>query len=148
MNNFTFHMPTTIHFGKGQISHLAELKQSGHKVLVIYGGGSIKRTGVYDAAVKILKEQEIQIYELPGVEPNPKIQLVRQGVELCKKEQIDMVLAIGGGSSIDTAKLVAAGTCYEGDPWDLMVDSDKITAALPIYCVLTLAATGSEMDNS
>lgn len=148
MNNFTFHMPTTVHFGKGQISHLAELKQTGDKVLMIYGGGSIKRTGIYDAAVKILKEQEIQIYELPGVEPNPKIQLVRKGVELCKKEQIDMVLAIGGGSSIDTAKLVAAGACYEGDPWELMEDSSRITAALPIYCILTLAATGSEMDSS
>lgn len=148
MKNFTYSIPTIVHFGKGQITHLGELKQSGERVLLVYGGGSIKRTGIYDAALSVLQEAGLQVYELPGVEPNPRIQLVREGVDLCRRNKVDMVLAIGGGSSIDCAKLVAAGVCYQGDAWDLMVDSSRIQEALPIYCVLTLAATGSEMDNS
>ena len=148
MNNFTFDIPTKIHFGAGQISHLAELTDAGRSVLMVYGGGSVKKNGIYDAAVKMLAECGISVYELPGVAPNPKIGLVRDGVSLCKAHSIDMILAVGGGSSIDCAKLVAAGACYEGDPWKLMVDSSLITKALPIYVVLTLAATGSEMDNS
>lgn len=148
MNNFTFDIPTKIHFGAGQISHLAELTDAGRSVLMVYGGGSVKKNGIYDAAVKMLAECGISVYELPGVAPNPKIGLVRDGVSLCKAHSIDMILAVGGGSSIDCAKLVAAGACYEGDPWELMVDSSLITKALPIYVVLTLAATGSEMDNS
>lgn len=148
MNNFTFDIPTKIYFGTGQISHLAELADAGRSVLMVYGGGSIKKNGIYDAAVKMLAERGISVYELPGVAPNPKIGLVREGVSLCKEHSIDMILAVGGGSSIDCAKLVAAGACYEGDPWELMVDSSLITKALPIYVVLTLAATGSEMDNS
>ena len=148
MNNFYYDIPTKTYFGKGQISHLKELKQSGNKVLLVYGGGSIKKIGLYDKAMSILKESQMTIYELGGVQPNPKIQLIRKGIEICKENHIDMVLAIGGGSSIDSAKLIAAGTLYDGDAWDLMIDSSKIRAALPIYCVLTIAATGSEMDNS
>lgn len=148
MNNFTYSIPTVIHFGKGQISHLSELKESGSRVLMVYGGGSIKRNGVYNAAVKYMTEVGLTVFELPGVTPNPRIQLVRQGIDICRREDIDMVLAVGGGSSIDCAKLIAAGTLYDGDPWELMKDSSLIKAALPIYCVLTLAATGSEMDNS
>ena len=103
MYNFTLQMPTRIHFGKGQISHLSELKESGSKVLLVYGGGSIKRNGIYDAAMKILKEAGLTVEELSGVEPNPKIETVRRGVALCKEDGIDMVLAIGGGSTIDCA---------------------------------------------
>lgn len=148
MKNFTYNIPTIVHFGRGQISKLCELTYSGRSVLLVYGGGSIKNNGIYDRAIEILAENKMSVYELPGVEPNPRIQLVRKGVEICREKSIDMVLAIGGGSSIDCAKLVAAGACYEGDAWDLMLDCSKITNALPIYCVLTLAATGSEMDNS
>lgn len=148
MQNFTYSIPTIVHFGKGQISHLSELSSSGKRVLVVYGGGSIKRNGIYDTAMKVMKRADLKVFELPGVEPNPKIQLVRKGVQLCWKEHVDMILAIGGGSSIDCAKLIAAGVKYEGDPWDLMRDSSLISEALPVYCVLTLAATGSEMDNS
>ena len=149
MNNFYYDIPTRIYFGKGQITHLEELKESGNKVLLVYGGGSIKRNGIYQQAMEILHGAELTVYELEGVEPNPRIQLVRKGIEICVANDIDMVLAIGGGSAIDTAKLVAAGVpYYPGDAWDLMVDPDKICSALPIYCVLTLAATGSEMDNS
>ncbi|MFU0811542.1 MAG: Iron-containing alcohol dehydrogenase [Atopobium sp.] len=146
MYNFTFHAPTTIHFGKGQISHLADLAGYGKKVLLCYGGGSIKRNGIYDQATKILSDAGLEIFELSGVEPNPRIQTVRRGVELCRKESIDMVLAIGGGSTIDCAKVVAAGAKYDGDAWDLVIHPELIKAALPIFSVLTLAATGSEMD--
>lgn len=148
MNNFTYSIPTVVYFGKGQITHLSGLTQSGKRVLMVYGGGSIKANGIYDTAMTIMRNAGLYVYELPGVEPNPKIQLVRKGVELCRKEGIDMVLAVGGGSSIDCAKLIAAGALYSGDSWDLMRDSSRIQGALPIYCVLTLAATGSEMDNS
>ena len=146
MYNFSFYVPTRIHFGKGQISHLTEMKESGSKVLLVYGGGSIKRNGIYDTAMGLLKEAGLTVYELPGVEPNPRIQTVRKGVELCKAEGIDMVLAIGGGSTIDCAKAVAAGTYYDGDTWDLVLDRTLIKKALPVYSVLTLSATGSEMD--
>ena len=146
MNNFTYSIPTKIHFGKGQISHLSELSESGNKVLLCYGGGSIKKTGIYDEAVKILKEEDMEIFELSGIAPNPKIESVREGVKLCKENSIDMVLAIGGGSVIDCAKVVAAGACYDGDPWDLVITPRWIKRALPIYSVLTLSATGSEMD--
>lgn len=139
-------MPTTIHFGKGQISHLADLAAYGKRVLLCYGGGSIKRNGIYDQATKILSDAGLEIFELSGVEPNPRIQTVRRGVELCRKESIDMILAIGGGSTIDCAKVVAAGAKYDGDAWDLVIHPELIKAALPIFSVLTLAATGSEMD--
>ncbi len=148
MNNFTYSVPTVIHFGKGQISHLSELKESGSRVLMVYGGGSIKKNGIYDAAVKYMGEAGLEVFELGGVTPNPRVQLVREGIEICKNNSVDMLLAVGGGSSIDCAKLIAAGVVYGGDPWDLMLNSSLIKGALPIYCVLTLAATGSEMDNS
>ncbi len=146
MNNFTYYAPTKIHFGKGQISHLSELTESGTKVLLCYGGGSIKKNGIYDQAMEILKGVGLEVTELAGVEPNPRIETVRKGVELCKSEGIDMVLAIGGGSTIDCGKVIAAGAKYDGDPWDLVLDSGKMTDALPIYSILTLSATGSEMD--
>lgn len=146
MYNFTFHVPTTIHFGKGQISHLAELASYGNRALLCYGGGSIKRNGIYDQALSILKDAGIQVFELAGVEPNPRIQTVRRGVELCREHDIQMVLAIGGGSTIDCAKVVAAGAKYDGDAWDLVLKPELITSALPIFSVLTLSATGSEMD--
>ena len=146
MYNFTLHIPTTIHFGKGTISHLAELKNYGKKALLVYGGGSIKKNGIYDTAVSILKENGVEISELGGVEPNPRIESVRKGVEICKSEGIDMILAIGGGSTIDCAKVIAAGAKYDGDAWDIVLDGSKIKAALPIFDVLTLSATGTEMD--
>ena len=148
MYNFKFHVPTKIYFGKGQISHLTELKEYGSKVLLVYGGGSIIRSGLYDTAMGYMKEAGLTVYELSGVEPNPKIATVRKGAEMCKKEGIDMVLAIGGGSTIDCAKVVAAAAKYDGDAWDLVLDSKKITAALPIFSVLTISATGSEMDDT
>lgn len=146
MYNFTLHIPTIIHFGKGAISHLDELKDYGSKALLVYGGGSIKKNGIYDTALSILENAGVAVVELGGVEPNPRIETVRKGVEICKAEDIDMILAIGGGSTIDCAKVIAAGAKYDGDPWDLVLDGSKINAALPIFDVLTLSATGTEMD--
>lgn len=146
MNNFTYSIPTTIHFGKNQITHLSELKESGDRVLLVYGSGSIKRTGIYDQAINILKENDIDVFELAGVEPNPRIETVRKGAQICKDNQIDMVLAIGGGSTIDCSKVVAAAAVYEKDAWDLVIHPEYIQSALPIYTVLTISATGSEMD--
>ena len=148
MNNFTYSIPTKIHFGKGQISHLSELSESGNKVLLCYGGGSIKKAGIYDEAVKILKEEDMEIFELSGIAPNPKIESVREGVKLCKENSIDMVLAIGGGSVIDCAKVVAAGACYDGDPWDkyFLKMEEPDCEIVPVGCVLTMAGTGSEMN--
>ena len=146
MNNFRFYAPTDIRFGKGQADCLPEeLGKYGKRILMVYGGGSVKRSGLYDRLQELLKEFEI--FELPGIEPNPKITSVRKGVEICKKEQIDVILAVGGGSCIDASKNIACGAFYEGDPWDLVLDRTKITEALPLAVVLTICATGSEMNN-
>lgn len=145
MNNFNFCVPTDIRFGKGQIGCLPEeLKKYGKRILMVYGGGSIKRTGLYDTILDLLKEFEI--YELSGIEPNPKLDSVRKGAAICKEKNIDMILAVGGGSSIDASKHIACAAYYEGDAWDLMFDRSKMTKALPIAVVLTMAATGSEMN--
>lgn len=146
MNNFNFCVPTDIRFGKGQIEGLpAELTKYGKKILLVYGGGSIKRTGLYDKLMELLKDFEI--FELPGIEPNPKLSSVRKGTEICKKEKIDVILAVGGGSCIDASKHIACSAWYDGDPWDLVLDRSKVTKALPIAVVLTISATGSEMNS-
>lgn len=147
MQNFIFNAPTEMYFGKEQIKNLPTiLNKYGKKVLMVYGGGSIKRNGIYDDAINLLKDFEV--YELSGVEPNPKIETVRKGVEICKTEKIDVVLAIGGGSTIDCSKVIAGGTFYDGDPWDLVENKSLIGEVLPIVTVLTLAATGSEMNGN
>lgn len=146
MENFVFHAPTEIYFGKGQINNLSKiLEKYGRNVLLTYGGGSIKRNGLYDTVCNLLKD--FNIVELPGVEPNPRIGTVRNGVELCRKNNIDVILAVGGGSTIDCSKVIAAGHYYNGDAWDLVENSSKIEKALPLVTVLTLAATGSEMNS-
>jgi alcohol dehydrogenase YqhD (iron-dependent ADH family) len=147
MLNFNYSIPTKIFFGKDQINVLGmELKKYGSKVLIVYGGGSIKRSGIYDKVSKILETSGISFWELPGVEPNPRITTVRKGVQICRENEIDVILAVGGGSSIDCAKVIAAGYYYEGDAWDLVLRPGKIKKALPIATILTLAATGSEMN--
>ena len=145
MENFQFNANTQIFFGKGQISNLPnEIKKYGKKVLLVYGGGSIKKIGLYDTVVNLLKDSEI--YELSGVEPNPKIESVRAGVKLCKEHSIEVVLAVGGGSVIDCAKIISAATFCEEDAWEMIKKSIKTEKALPIITVLTLSATGSEYD--
>lgn len=147
MNNFVFQNTTKIYFGKGQLVHLAdELKLYGTRVLLTYGGGSIKRIGLYDSIVSSLNESGFTVFELPGVEPNPRHTTVNKGADICKKENIDVLLAVGGGSTIDCTKAIAAAAYYEGDAWDLVKQKVPVTKALPILTVLTLSATGSEMD--
>ena len=147
MVNFNYHIPTDVYFGKGQIDKLGKRMSSmAKKVLLVYGGGSIKKTGLYGQIMGQLEQSGVTVFELAGVEPNPHIQTVRKGVSICKKECVGAVLAAGGGSTIDCAKIVSAGACYDGDAWDLVLDKNKITKALPVAAVLTLAATGSEMD--
>ena len=146
MNNFTFNIPTDIRFGKEQIQCLPEeLSKYGKKVLLVYGGGSIKKTGLYDTVTKLLGDFEV--YELPGIEPNPKLTSVETGAKICKEKGIEVILAVGGGSTIDASKHIACAACYDGPAWDLMMDRSKIKSALPIAVVLTICATGSEMNS-
>lgn len=147
MLNFNYSIPTKVFFGEGQIEVLGEqVKKYGNRVLLVYGGGSIKRNGIYDKVVESLNDNNIKFWELAGVEPNPRITSVRKGIKICRDNDIDFILAVGGGSSIDCAKVIAAGFYYENDPWDLVIRKAKIEKVLPIGSVLTLAATGSEMD--
>jgi alcohol dehydrogenase YqhD (iron-dependent ADH family) len=147
MENFTYSIPTKVYFGKGQIKNLAvAIKEYGNKVLIAYGGGSIKKIGLYDEMIKILNDNEISYVELSGIEPNPRIETVREGIKICKENNVEVVLAVGGGSTIDCAKVIAAGVKYDGDAWDLVTKLEKIEEVLPIVTILTLSATGSEMD--
>ena len=146
MNSFNFCVPTDIRFGEGQVECLStELAKYGKRVLLVYGGGSIKKTGLYDTIYRVLEGYEI--FELSGIEPNPKLSSVEKGAEVCKKEKIDVILAVGGGSTIDASKHIACSACYEGNPWDLVIDRSKVKKALPIAVVLTISATGSEMNS-
>ncbi|HZG72934.1 MAG TPA: iron-containing alcohol dehydrogenase [Chondromyces sp.] len=148
MDRFTFYNPTKWIFGKNAIEQLnEEVAAVGKKVLLVYGGGSIKRSGLYDQVTSILRDMGAEVHELAGVEPNPRISTVRRGVEICKEQQIELILAVGGGSVIDCSKLVAAGAKYDGDAWDLVLRKAPVNSALPIGTVLTLAATGSEMNS-
>jgi len=147
MQSFTFHNPTKIIFGENTISQLGgEAKTYGKKALFIYGQGAIKKNGVYDQAVRSLRESEIEIIEFPGVRANPVLSHTRMGIELAKKENVDMVVAVGGGSVIDEAKAICAGACSENDVWDFYTGKTQPTTALPLLTVLTVAATGSEMN--
>lgn len=147
MNDFIFENTTKVYFGKNQLKNLgAELKKYGERVLLVYGGGSIKKIGLYDKVIKEIESAGLKCFELSGVEPNPRHTTVNRGAEICKKNEIDVLLAVGGGSTIDCTKAIAAATYYDGDSWDLVKGKAAVTNALPIVTVLTLAATGSEMD--
>lgn len=148
MEHFTFLNPTKLIFGKGQVSQLkTEVPQYGKKVLLVYGGGSIKRNGLYDQVVNLLQEIDVELFELSGVEPNPRLSTAQKGIDICQNENIDFILAVGGGSVIDCTKLIAAGAKYEGNPWDIVTFKSAVTEALPFGTILTLAATGSEMNS-
>ena len=147
MHNFIFHNPTRLIFGQGQLAQLpTELARYGKRVLLVYGGGSIKRSGLYNQVMTILVEVGAAVHELPGVEPNPRLSTVHKGVALCRDEQIDFILAVGGGSVIDCVKAIAVGARYEGDVWEVFTGKGQATGSLPFGTVLTLAATGSEMN--
>lgn len=147
MFQFTYDIPTKVYFGGDQLSHLGpELKKFGKRVLLCYGGGSIKKTGLYDKIVAEIEKAGLELFELSGIEPNPRVTSVNRGAQICKDKHIDVLLAVGGGSVIDCTKFVGAGKYYDGDAWDLVTRKAPITNCLPIVTVLTLAATGSEMD--
>ncbi|WP_368346956.1 iron-containing alcohol dehydrogenase [Peptostreptococcus anaerobius] len=147
MYNFNLQIPTKIHFGKGMVVNLGkDILEYSDKVLLVYGGGSIKKNGIYKDVTDELIKNKIEWVELADVDPNPRIESVREGIKLCRQHDLGGVLAVGGGSSIDCAKVIAAGVKYDKDPWDLVVDKKIMKDALPIFSVLTLAATGSEMD--
>lgn len=146
MFNFSYQNATRIVFGKDQISELAHLVPKDKKVLLIYGGGSIKRNGVYQQVVNALSG--LSVVEFAGVEPNPAFETLMRATTLVKEQGIDYILAVGGGSVIDGAKFVAAAAVFNGDPWDILAKGAKITAALPLGCVLTLPATGSESNGN
>ncbi len=145
MNNFTFYSPTCFAFGKDAENRAGELVKrfGGSRVLIHYGGGSAVRSGLIDRVKASLEAEGIAYVLLGGVKPNPRSGLVYEGIELCRKEKIDFILAVGGGSSIDSAKAIAAGTVYDGDFWDFY-SGKPITEALPVGTVLTIAAAGSE----
>lgn len=145
MNNFTFYSPTYFVFGKGEESNTGKYVKrfGGKKVLIHYGGGSVVRSGLLDRIKTSLQKDEIEFVELGGVKPNPRSGLVYEGIELCKKEHVDFILAVGGGSTIDSAKAIAVGAMYEGDFWDFY-SGKAVEKALPVGTVLTIAAAGSE----
>ncbi|MBQ9972359.1 MAG: iron-containing alcohol dehydrogenase, partial [Firmicutes bacterium] len=148
MHNFTYNIPTKVYFGAGQMEgNLGrELAACGKKVLLVYGGGSIKKSGLYDKVIAEIKEAGLEVTELSGIDPNPRIDSVREGAKICKEKGIDVVLAVGGGSTIDASKFIAAGACVDFDPWLFLTEWRPIEKTLPIVTVLTLSATGSEMD--
>ncbi|MBO1512440.1 iron-containing alcohol dehydrogenase [Metabacillus bambusae] len=148
MQDFVFHNSTKLIFGKDKEQLVGqESVVFSKKLLLHYGGGSIKNSGLYDRVVTSLREQNIEIFELGGVKPNPRVSLVREGVALCKENDIDFILAVGGGSVIDSAKAIAAGAHYDGDVWDFFEGKNTIEACLPIGVVLTIPAAGSESSS-
>lgn len=147
MYNFTYDIGTIVHFGQGQIEALPEaVKKYGKKVLLAYGGGSIKRMGLYDKVTQTFKDNGIQWVELSGIEPNPRHTSVNEGAKLCRENDVDVIVAVGGGSTIDCSKLVACATFYDGDSWDIVTGKVEPVKHLPIISILTLSATGSEMN--
>ena len=148
MNNFVYDIPVKVYFGENQLQHLGEeLSKFGSRVLLTYGGGSIKKIGLYDKVIAEIERAGLEVFELSGIEPNPRIDSVRRGAQMCKDYNIDVLLAVGGGSTLDATKFMAAGACVDHDPWDFLSEKwAPITKALPIVTILTLSATGSEMD--
>ena len=150
MDNFIYHSPTKVLFGKGGEANAGEIiKGYGfQKVLLHYGGGSVKRTGLYDVVTKSLADAGVSFVELGGVEPNPKLPLVREGIALCRAEKVDMILAVGGGSVIDSSKAIGMGLKLDCDIWDIFAGKTRPVTTVPVGVILTLAAAGSELSNS
>ncbi len=146
MYDFTMYLPTKLIFGKNTIEKLPEIMAPYRRILLTYGGGSIKKNGIYDQIRKLLADKEL--VDLAGIEPNPKVQSARIGVKLIREHKCDAILAVGGGSVIDLSKLIARAVSYDGDPWDLVLDPALAAkqTSLPLADVLTIAATGSEYD--
>ena len=143
LNNFCFQNPTKLIMGKGMIAQLSKEIKKKKKIMITFGGGSVKRNGVYEQVKEALKNHNT--VEFWGIEPNPSIETQRKAIELGKKENVDFLLAVGGGSVIDGTKLISAGMLYDGDAWDL-VKKGKADKTMPFGTVLTIPATGSEMN--
>jgi alcohol dehydrogenase YqhD (iron-dependent ADH family) len=149
MLSFQYHNPTRLVFGEGAIAELRSLApQLGQRVLLLYGGGSIKSNGVYEQIISALQNANVDCIEMKGVEPNPRLSTVRQGITVCRQRQITGILAAGGGSVLDCAKAIAAGAVSEHDVWDIICGKSPAKNALPHGTILTLAATGSEMNSN
>lgn len=146
MNGFIYNIPTKVYFGDHLNMLAPELKKFGKRVLLTYGGGSIKQSGLYNRIVGEIKKAGLELHEISGIEPNPRIESVRRGVNMCKKNEIDVILAVGGGSVLDASKFMAAGAKVDFDPWLFLSEKRPVKKALPLITVLTLSATGSEMD--
>ena len=145
MKNFDFQMQTRIIFGKDQIEALEDLLKGKYKnILIHFGGGSIKKSGLFDEIKGILDNIAINMFELGGVEPNPKLGLVKEGIKLCREKDIDLILAVGGGSAIDSAKAIGIGAKYDGDVWEMFEGKADPQDTIPVGVVLTFPATGSE----
>lgn len=150
MATMDYYTPTYVTFGKGAADQVSQrLKERGaKKVLIHYGSGSVKRSGLLDRVEKNLTENGISFVELGGVVPNPRVSLVRKGIALCLEEKVDFILAVGGGSALDSAKAIGYGVYCGGDVWDFYCGKRKVEGTLPVGAILTLSATGSEMSNS
>lgn len=145
MYNFEFQNPVKLIFGKGSIARIAEEIPAQSKIMLTFGGGSVKRNGVYDQVIKALESRNV--VEFWGIEPNPKYETLVEAIALARREGVDFLLAVGGGSVIDGTKFIAAAIPYEGEPWDIITRNDIVRKAVPLATVLTLPATGSEMNN-
>lgn len=147
MNSFIYEIPTKVYFGKDQLGNLGkEVEKYGKRVLLTYGGGSIKKTGLYNKVMAELNKIGAEVFELSGISPNPRVESVREGAEICKKNNVDLILAVGGGSVLDCSKFIGAATFYDGDAWDISIGKVDVEKCLPLITILTLSATGSEMD--
>lgn len=147
MNNFEFYNPTKIMFGKGQVEKVGKkVSEYGKNILLTYGGGSIKEFGLFDKVVSLLEKEGLNIYELGGIESNPRLRDVKEGVKICKKNNIDFILAVGGGSTIDASKAISVGYYHNGDLWEMIENDGDFEKGIPLGTILTLAATGSEMN--
>jgi len=145
MQNFIYHNPTKLVFGRGTIGQLRDLIPAGQRILMTYGGGSIRKNGVYDQVKRALRGR--RVLEFGGVEPNPRYETLMKAVSVCRRERVDFLLAVGGGSVLDGTKFIAAAALYRpGDPWDILAKHAPVSQALPLGCVLTLPATGSESN--
>lgn len=145
---FIYCNPTKVYFGHDAMSHIhEELPRWGKNVLLVYGGGSIKESGIYDKVVDEIRKAGVSAYEISGVKPNPELPLAVKGARFCREAGIDLILTVGGGSVIDTAKVIAGSALYEGDPWELVKSRAQISRALPLLAIPTMAATGSEMNS-
>ncbi|MDR0852872.1 MAG: iron-containing alcohol dehydrogenase, partial [Clostridiales Family XIII bacterium] len=149
MQNFDYHAPTRLIYGRGAQSQVGSVLKSYSigKILLHYGGQNIIKSGLYDEVIASLKDAGIEFFELGGVKPNPRLSLVHEGIEIARREKVDLILAVGGGSAIDSAKAIAQGYYYEGDVWELYETYTAGEKALPVATILTIPAAGSETSN-